>query len=512
MSGRVEHVVIVGGGSAGWLVAGVVAARQRANGLRVSLLESPERPPIGVGEGTWPSMRDTLRTIGVAESDLVRECDATFKQGSRFDGWVSGAAGDSYFHPFTLPQGFGDVDLVAAWLQQHATLPFADLVGPQPHVAARGLAPKQAQTPEYASVANYAYHFDAAKFGPFLRRHCVEHLGVHHVADEMTAIISAENGDIAAVRTRDHGEIAGDLFIDCTGMAALLLGGHCGVGIVAQSHVLFCDSALALQVPYADAAGPIASQTIATAQTGGWIWDIGLSTRRGVGHVFSRAHVDDETAERELRAHVQASGGPADAGPARTIRFTPGHRREFWHRNCVAVGLAAGFVEPLEASALALVEMSAHALAEDMPATREAMAIVGRRFNEAFTYRWSRIVDFLKLHYALTKRNDSAFWRDHADAASWPERLAELLLLWRHRAPSRHDFGRVEEVFPAASWQYVLYGMGFRPQRAAADATELAAADGHLREAADLTRRMLRALPDHRALVEHVRRHGFSRI
>ena len=513
---QVGHVVIVGGGSAGWLVAGVLAARQRATGLRITLLESPDRPPIGVGEGTWPSMRDTLRTIGVSESELVRECDATFKQGSRFDGWRHGQparAGDSYFHPFTLPQGFlDDAELAAAWLAHAAQVPFADLVCPQPHVAARGLAPKQAQTPDYASVANYAYHFDAAKFGPFLRRHCVEKLGVQHVADEMTGIVAAANGDIAAVRTRGHGDIAGDLFVDCTGMPALLLGGHYNIGLVEQGHVLFCDRALALQVPYAHDDDPIASQTIGTAQSAGWVWDIGLSSRRGIGHVYSSAHTSDDAAEAELRRYVQTSGGPADPGPARRIHFTPGHRHEFWHRNCVAVGLAAGFIEPLEASALALVEMSASALADDLPASRDTMDIVARRFNQNFTYRWGRIVDFLKLHYVLTQRSDSDFWRDQLRPASVPDRLQELLLLWRHRSPLRHDFGRIDEVFPSASWQYVLYGMGFRPERAAATPQALAAADGHLRAAAEMTRRMLGALPTHRALIQHVQRHGFPRL
>lgn len=520
MTRTVRHVVIVGGGSAGWLVAGVIAARHGSaepGGLRVTLLESPERATIGVGEGTWPSMRDTLRGIGVSETELVRECDASFKQGSRFDGWVQGRAGvsgDRYYHPFSLPQGFGEADLVAGWLQHHAGVPFADLVSPQPHLCARGLAPKQATTPEYAAVANYAYHFDAGKFGPWLRRHCVGRLGVRHVQDEMVAVVPHDNGDIAALRTRDHGDLAGDLFVDCTGLPSLLLGKHFGVPFVSQSHVLFCDTALALQLPYAGEADPIASQTISTAQTSGWIWDIGLSSRRGIGHVYSSAHTDDDAAERALRAYVQATGGPADIGAPRKISFTPGHRERFWQRNCVAVGMAAGFIEPLEASALALVELSAAMLADELPATRETMDIVARRFNECFSYRWSRIIDFLKMHYALTRRTDTDFWRDNLRPASMPERLREQLLLWCHRSPSRHDLNRVDEVFPSASYQYVLYGMGARPEAdGLARRTDAAAgADGHFRDAADLTRRMLAALPDHRALIQHIQRHGQPRI
>ena len=171
----VKHIVIVGGGSAGWLAAGVIAAEHcsaSTAGLQVTLLESPEIAPIGVGEGTWPTMRDTLQKIGVSEADFLRECDASFKQGSRFNGWVNGLVDDHYFHPFVLPQGYGETDLVSGWLQQHAGVPFADLVSFQPHLCLHGKAPKQPGTPEYAAVANYGYHLDAGKFGQFLRKRC----------------------------------------------------------------------------------------------------------------------------------------------------------------------------------------------------------------------------------------------------------------------------------------------------------------------------------------------------
>jgi len=509
MSNTIEHIVVVGGGSAGWLVAAVIAAEHRH--LRVTLVESPGVPPIGVGEGTWPSMRDTLHRVGVSESDFFRECDAAFKQGSRFDRWVDGRAGDYYFHPFVLPQGYGDANLAAAWRDQHRNVPFADLVSFQPHLCARGRAPKQAQTPEFAAVANYGYHLDAGKFGVFLRRHCVDKLGVRHVADHVDAVLSEENGDIAALRLREQGLLAGDLFVDCTGMQALLLGGHYGVPLLAQKHVLFNDSALAVQVPYPAPDSPIASQTTSTAQRAGWIWDIGLPTRRGIGHVYSSAHTSDEEAERALRAYVLESGGPADVSP-RKLGFDPGYRERFWHRNCVAIGLSAGFIEPLEASALALVEMSAAWLADDLPATRAQLDVVAARFNEAFTYRWERVIEFLKLHYVLSKRSDGPFWIEHREAASVPDRLRELLDLWRTRPPSRRDFPRIEEVFPSASYQYILYGMGHAPEGAARASDLPQEADRHFREAARLTERMLPALPSNRELLAHIARHGMPRI
>ncbi|QBE63823.1 tryptophan halogenase family protein [Pseudoduganella lutea] len=507
MSSLINHVVVVGGGSAGWLTAGVLAADHPA--LRVTLVESPDVAPIGVGEGTWPSMRDTLHRIGVSESAFFRECDAAFKQGSRFNGWRhGGGADDYYFHPFVLPQGFGEADLVASWQRDFPDVPFADLASFQPHLCTNGRAPKQPATPEFAAVANYGYHLDAGKFGVFLRKHCLEKLGVRYVPDHVMAINSHGNGDIASLQTKEHGALDGDLFIDCTGMQSLLLGRHYGVPLLHRKDVLFNDCALAVQVPYEREDSPIASQTTSTAQRAGWIWDIGLPTRRGIGHVYSSAHTSDEQAEADLRAYVGT-----DMPAPRKLTFQPGYREQFWHRNVVAIGLSAGFIEPLEASALALVEMSAAMVSDDLPATRDAMDIVARRFNDAFTYRWERVIEFLKLHYVLSGRNDSSYWHDNRRAETIPARLQELLVLWRHRPPSRLDFNRIEEVFPSASWQYVLYGMGFRPDRERITRRgSTGNADGYFREAAELTRKMLRALPSNRELIDHIRLHGLQKI
>ncbi|GAB2504255.1 tryptophan halogenase family protein [Lysobacter humi (ex Lee et al. 2017)] len=503
-------MVIVGGGTAGWLSAAVLAAghgADRPDGLRVTLVESPGVAPIGVGEGTWPTMRDTLRGIGVSEADFVRECDVAFKQGSRFDRWVTGAADDRYHHPFMLPQGHGEADLVGAWLERHADAPFAETVCVQPQLCAFGRAPKQPGTPEFAAVANYGYHLDAGRFAPFLQRHCLQRLGVRHVADHVTGLDVHESGDIAALRLQAGEPLAGDLFVDCTGLHARLLGGHYGVPFVPRRDVLFNDRALAVQVPYGAPDAPIATQTIATAQACGWTWDIGLPTRRGVGYVYSSAHTSDDEAHAVLSAHL----GGVDVA-ARQLGFEPGYRREFWHRNCVAIGLSAGFIEPLEASAIALVELSAAMLDAQLPATREDMDRVARRFNATFTHRWARIVDFLKLHYVLSRR-DGAYWRDHRDSASIPDRLHELLALWRHRAPSRYELDRADEVFPSASWQYILYGMGHRPQPSALatrpEPRRLAQA--HFADVGRLGRRLLGGLPAHRDLIDAIHQQGLRR-
>jgi hypothetical protein len=257
-------------------------------------------------------------------------------------------------------------------------------------------------------------------------------------------------------------------------------------------------------VPYARPDAPLASCTIATAWAKGWIWDIGLPSRRGVGCVFSRAHASEDEARAALRAYLDATGAPTERPAPRLIRYEPGYRQQFWVRNCVAVGLASGFIEPLEASALALVELSAQRLCDELPMNRSSMDAVARRFNDDFAYRWARVIDFLKLHYVLTQRDDSDYWRAHRDPASWPERLRELLPMWRLRAPARHDFGRIDEVFPAASYHYVLYGMGFRPDISPPSEAKMHQAQACFDEAARQVRRLITGLPGHRSLIDHI--------
>lgn len=519
MSARVRQIVIVGGGAAGWLTAGVLAAEFQSKGadqLGVTLIESPDVKTIGVGEGTWPSMRDTLASIGISETELFGECDASFKQGSKFAGWISGESNDYYYHPFVLPAGYGKTHVLARWKQQHSSIPFADLMSFQPHLCERGLAPKQPQTPEYAAVANYAYHLDAGKFGQLLQKHCVSKLGVRHILDHVRSVNAADNGDIASLQTDRHGALEADLFIDCTGFAALLIGGHYDVPFVCRKDVLFNDCALALQVPYIEPGAPIASQTISTAQKAGWIWDIGLPTRRGVGYVYSSAHTTDAQAEADLWDYLQKSGSGLDhsLGEPRKITLRPGHREHFWHRNCVAVGISAGFIEPLEASALALIELSAAMIRDEMPANRDMMAIAARRFNDRFQYRWDRVIEFLKLHYVLSQRRDSGYWEDNRSPETIPDRLLELLKIWRYQPPSRNDLYQIEEIFPAASYQYVLYGMGFEPDFKAARwaASQEHQADEVFADCARSTRKMLAALPTNRELIEHIRSRGLQRI
>ncbi|WP_174278335.1 tryptophan halogenase family protein [Sphingomonas bacterium] len=444
--------MIVGGGTAGWLAACRIAAAARTDvpyPIEVTLVESPEVATIGVGEGTWPTMRGTLERIGIGEAEFLTACDASFKHGSRFIGWATGSVDDAYMHPFTPPLGGDPAAMVAAWQALPGEPTFADAVSAQPRAARLGLAPRQRAMPDYAGALNYGYHVDAAKLAALLMRHATSRLGVRHLRDHVTGVERREDGTIASVDTRMHGHVAGDLFLDCSGHAALLVG---DVPFLDRGDVLFNDRALAVQVPVA-ADSPILAQTDATAHAAGWIWDIGLPTRRGVGCVYSSAHMSDDAAATTLAAYL----GDVAMPTPRRLTFRSGHRERFWVGNCLAIGLSAGFLEPLEASAIVTVELSLDALIADWP-TRSTMALIATRFNELFRYRWDRIVEFLKLHY-LPSRRTEPYWRAHRDPASVPARLADLFQLWANRPPTRADLPMADEIFPAASYQYILYGM-----------------------------------------------------
>lgn len=503
----VTRVVVVGGGTAGWLVACSLAARARsvsAEPVEVTLVESPDVPTVGVGEGTWPTMRRTLERIGLREEDFLLACDASFKQGSRFDGWRTGAADDRYYHPFVAPVSAEPRDLVAAW-QTVGEPRFAPSVGAQPAVCAADLAPRQRRMPDYAGALNYAYHLDAGRFAALLARHGTSALGVRHIRDHVTGVDQDEDGDVAAVETRTCGTVAGDLFVDCTGHAALLIGGRFDVPLVDCSDVLFNDRALVAQVPV-EPSSPIASQTTATAHAAGWIWDIGLPTRRGIGCVYASNFMDDAAAEATLTAYlgrVAPQGAPIPSFRRLTFRST--HRERFWVRNCVAIGLSAGFLEPLEASAIVLVELSIDALLADWPASRASMDARARRFDELFRYRWGRIVDFLKLHYVLSERTEP-YWRAHRDPASIPPRLRELLGVWRDQPPSVLDLPQADEIFPPASYQYVLYGMGAAPPPPPDDGTAAVQAAAALRQASERARALVAGLPTNRAYLDALAR------
>ncbi|SET37810.1 tryptophan halogenase family protein [Thalassotalea agarivorans] len=503
MQKRINHVVILGGGSAGWLTAGILAAEHQAKiklgELSISLIESPNIPTVGVGEGTWPTMPQTLKKIGISELTFLSTCHATFKQGSKFINWHHSNKASSYTHPFEVVPGAVEGEQAKFWFNQDRGTSYAQATSLQHSMIEAGLAPKTNRLGEYDAYFNYGYHLDAGKFATLLQQHCTTKLGVQHVLAEVASIKLEESGDISRLVLANNAEVAADLFVDCSGFKGLLIGECLGVGKISADDALFANRAVTVQVPYADANQKIPSCTLSTAQESGWIWDIGLTNRRGVGYVFSDNHSNVDQAHQALEAYLKTDFSSQLV--VNDIKFTSGYREKFWHKNCVAIGLSAGFIEPLEASALVLVELSATFLAEHLDQASQNMGAVEAQFNQVFSYRWQRVIEFLKLHYLLSERTE-AFWQDNKAAQTIPDRLQHLLNEWQTRPPTTSDFPQAGEVFQAASYQYVLYGSGFIPKMMP---KQLPQYEQHIRaqkqNIAHNKQQLLQGLPSNRALI-----------
>ena len=508
-----KRVLIVGGGTAGWITAAYMArmlAADTPGGVAITVVESEDIGILGVGEGTFPIIRKTLGRIGLDESDLIKYADATFKQGIRFNNWKYNPADksdDSYFHPFQVASQHTDMDLLPYWLLGVAgDVPWAEACTVQESVVAAKLAPKLISHPNYEAPLNYAYHFDAVKLAELLSKRAME-LGVKRIIDTIDEVKLAEDGAIASVHARKHGELQADLYIDCTGFRARLIGQTLGSEFTSYQDQLFCDRAVAMQVPYEKPDTPIPSCTYTTAKEAGWIWDIGLHARRGLGYVYSSKYCDEETALATLKKHI---GPAAENAPHRLLKFEPGFRKIQWHKNCVGIGLSVGFIEPLEATGISFAEVAALMLCNLFPWSGDYERSASQ-FNTAMTKRFEHVIDFIKLHYYLSDRNDTAFWRDnqHPDSAS--DYLKGKLEQWRHRPPSFLDIDASHDIFDENSWQYILYGMGFK--------TDISARAGALRYYDDAktefasirqqSHNAMSAVPTHRNLVEEVVKNGF---
>lgn len=492
-------ILIVGGGTAGWLAAAYLA-KAFGPSVKITLLESSEIASVGVGEGTFPTIRDTLRFLGIEEAEFVRKASATFKQGVRFASWQppSGDFPHSYFHPFEPPFYAEETSLVPYWLLQDETArpSFAQAMTIQNRVAEARRAPKQLGEGNFVGPLNYAFHFDAVRFAAVLSD-CARALGVTHLTGRLEDVVLGEDGAIERLET-EVGTLTADLFIDCTGFRAELIGRAMGSTFRSVSDQLFTNRALTCKLPYDRADAPIESYTVATAHEAGWIWDIGLADARGIGCVYSSRYVDDQRAAEILRTYVGHDVTP------RRLEFDAGYRERQWIGNCVAVGLSAGFLEPLESTGVVLIEAAVRMIAELFPHQGPA-DLSAARFNELMATRYANIVNFLKLHYCLSRRPEP-FWRDNNEPATIPDQLRDLLVQWRHRPPSRFDFMLDVESFAFFNYQYILYGMGFDTDmsRGRDDFSAVAEADRLFARIEAFGERAMRELPSHRDLVEQM--------
>lgn len=503
MSGRIDNILVVGGGTAGWFTAAYLAKTLRASesdGVQVTLIESSDIGVIGVGEGTFPTIKAALQALEIDEARFLQACSAAFKQGIRFVDWERAPQGGrhgQYLHPFASPKAMeGGGDLLPYWLAGLAgDRSYADAVTLQEKVCEAGRGPKRPTDAPFGGPMNYAYHFDAGRMATLLKE-VGKGFGVRHMIGDVEGVELGESGAIARVRTRQHGALKADFYVDATGFRAELIEGALKSPFLDVSDVLFVDRAVAMQIPYNRPDTPIATTTISTAHEAGWTWDIGLQERRGTGYVYSSRHTSDDRAEAVLRAY----NGPAAEGlHARLLKLRIGYRERPWIANCAAVGLAGGFLEPLESTGIILIEVAAYMLADLLPRSG-GLEAAARQFNRNMADRYARAVDFLKLHYGLSRRTEP-FWRDNADPVSWTDQLRDHIEIWAHRPPTITDFPSRNDSFQYCSYQYVLYGMGFRT-RAPAGLPAPEAARHEYRRIAVAGAKAVESLPDHRALIK----------
>lgn len=450
---RPVKIVIAGGGTAGWMTAAALSSLIDRSAIRITLVESEEIGTVGVGEATLPHLRYFNERIGVDEADFIRATNATIKLGIEFRDW--GRLGDAYIHPFgDYGQPIAGVEFHHYWRRMRA-------LGDDSRICDYSLPIRIAELMRFArpspdarslmSTFSYAYHVDASLYARFLRGHS-EARGVTRIEGKIAAAPLREDGAIRELTMQDGQIIEGDFFIDCTGFRALLIGGALGAEYEDWSAYLPCDRAIA--APCAND-GPPAPYTRATASRAGWRWRIPLQHRAGNGYVYSSDYISDDDALAELLAGLAA---PPQAEP-RTLRFKAGKRPRQWMRNCIAVGLSSGFLEPLESTSIYLIQAAATAIAELFPTQGEAAADIDE-FNRVMNLEYDRVRDFLVLHYHATERDDTPFWR-RMRTMEIPDTLADRMALFRRGGyVVRYKDG----LFLQPSWIAVYLGQRIVPQ------------------------------------------------
>lgn len=452
-----RQVVIVGGGTAGWMAACLMAHHWGAR-AQVTVVESPDIGIIGVGEGSTPQLKAFFDRLGIAESEWMPACNATYKAGIRFAGWSERPGHESYFHPFATEL---DVHTQGHFFFHTRARRTGRDVPAHPDrfflsetIARRRLAPVPAENFPFA--IGYGYHFDATLVGRFLRGHAVEKLGVTHLERTVASVGLAEGQRIAAILCDNGERIAGDFFVDASGFRALLHQQALGVPFIPFADNLFNDRAVAMPTPRENET--LSCETQATALSAGWAWKIPLTNRYGNGYVYSSRYLSPEQAEAELRAHI----GVDDDVEARHLTMRVGRVENSLVGNCLAVGLSQGFIEPLEATALHIVQ----ATVEGYLAADDAGDF--SRYNAAINARYDGIRDYIVCHYRVNRRTDSAYWRDNAANQSLSDNLKAVMTAWFTGADLEAEIARlgIAGYYAPMSWHCLLAGYGTFPDDA----------------------------------------------
>ncbi|MBT0586471.1 tryptophan halogenase family protein [Alteromonas oceanisediminis] len=457
-----KNVVIVGGGTAGWMAANLLVKQFPAEQVNVTLVESPTIGIVGVGEGSTPTLKRFFQLIDVHESDWMVQCNATYKVNIRFVGWSPNAPFQDYSHPF-----FSQVDTFTERAFEVNTQ--TRRLGLDTHVkpddfflngilAAQGKGPL---TPDnFPFRMEYGYHFDSHLLGNYLKNVAIQR-GVRHISDEVIQVNRHANGDVSTLTLAKHAAINGDFFIDCSGFSSLLMQQTLGVTFKSFSDNLFNNAAVVL--PSA-AQKELPVETRSTALKNGWCWSIPLTNRTGNGYVYSDAFTSKDDAEVELRSHLKIG----EAVEARHLKMKVGQLTQHWAHNCLGLGLSQGFIEPLEATALHLVQVSIEMFIDKW---KEGGLTPQHRdtFNRDMTQRFEHVRDYIVAHYKLNTRDDSEYWRANRNNSHFSDSLGHILDVWFKRGDVRQEIQRqnLQTHFNSSSWHCLLAGYGAFPRLAA---------------------------------------------
>jgi len=456
-----KSIVILGGGTAGWIAANLIATHWQDRGMDITLVESPDIGIIGVGEGSTPPLKGFLDVIGVQESDWMSRCDATYKVGITFRNWSTKPGFDEYFHPFLCqPDEFS---VPAFFHNSYLRRNGVDLDGhPSQFFLAWQLAQQRlapVAPPNFPFEMNYGYHFNSGLLGEFLQEWAAKK-GVKYRQATVTDAVLDDAGYIDYLRTDAEEIIKADFYVDSTGFRSQLLQQALGVPFDSCEEVLFNDSAVVFATEPDDNPEP---QTISTALKYGWAWKIPLTTRFGNGYVYSSKYVDDDAAEMEFRQHL----GLLDSDvAARKLKFKVGRVREHWVKNCLAVGLSQGFIEPLEATALDMVQETVVRFIE--AANKGDLSDRYRdEFNNRISNRFDAVRDYIVCHYRINTRADTAYWLENGSNERISRSLREILTAWLGGKNITDELERqkLDAYFPSLSWNCLLAGKGIYPSK-----------------------------------------------
>jgi hypothetical protein len=500
-SGPIRKILIVGGGTAGWLSAAFLARVLESAGpdaCEITLIEASDIPTVGVGEATIPPVLQFLKILGVPESEFMRACQATFKLGIKYAAWTDEGPDRYFYHPFFtgVPSRLLDYSDLWLWrrLNGRASAPYDHACHVATTLAENHRAPKTSDATDYQGPAVYAYHLDAGLLAGYLKERCRGK--IRHLVDIVTEVVTTPDGFVSHLVTRAHGELHADLFLDCSGFGGLLIDKTLGEPFVSYDDCLLNDRALAAQVPYPNEArrSPF---TTATAMSSGWRWDIPLFHRRGVGYVYSSGFVSDQQAEDEFR---RALGPAADGVELRQIRMRVGRHRRLWRKNCIAVGLAGGFIEPLESTGLDLIQKGLLTLLHCFP-DRSFNPRLADIYNDRMTRYYDQLRDFIALHFCVASRRDTPYWQACAEDLKLSDALKQLMTLWREANGRIYlsGAGTLGEYFGPLSYYCILIGMGYLPREGpplygAADSTNL---ERDWERESTRAHQLLGLLPDH---------------